>query len=143
MKDLLQEFLNHVESKPSPTASVEAQKQWFNLYEQQKERMINLFDCLYNEEELDYIKESLSMTIESGKRAKDHINKTMRLQDAVKGIFGDSTVIQALNDGGIMPTADDARESLEEINERVKFMQSVLDKTQSILGIKEIQNLTK
>lgn len=144
MRKVLQEFLNHVDSKPSELSSgSDDHVQWFNTYEEQKARMINLFNSLFNTEEMQYVHDLLTISINGGEEVKNNLNKTILLQDAIKNIYGESAGIHGISGMARQSISNDLlQKSIKDMDEKLKRLNNLLEKIRAMIGITEIQSLT-
>lgn len=144
MKEMLQSFLQIVESKPSYTDSIRAHENWQESYSIQRSRMANLFDSLLDVGELECIRDTLHLAIEAGTAQIEQINKAMNLQFAIERIYGkDAGIVGQIGEQMFESVSPEkATKIIKEMGERLSLLKSIENKVIAMLGIIEAQSLT-
>ena len=145
MKTVLKEFLNHQKTRPSLSSPIADHEDWAKSNDHHTERMENLFDQLFNADELEFLRDLLATTISKGHQSIEEMHKIMNLREAAKRIMGKGAGIMGMLPGGDMQELDPdtATEIIKDMRERIKDFQVLHDKIISMLGIIELAELCR
>ena len=148
MKTVLKEFLNHQTTRPTASSPIADHEDWAKSNDQYTERMENLFEQLFDANELEFLRDLLSTTISKLNQSIDEMNKIMRLRAAIQRIMGKGAVIMGVPIGMITGgdsqelDPDSTRVVIADMHGRIKKFQLLHDKIVAMLGIIEVTKLT-